>query len=120
LKAHAAFAYRNKAGRREYVRANMRSGPDGALEARSFREKVAGLLSLLIETGGLVELPESMTQVETRGDGRVSAQGVATCHVKPTLTLVRGLDAKQGSRRKRTSRPRHASNLAGALNEDGR
>lgn len=56
----------------------------------------------------------------TRGDGRVSAQGVATCHVKPTLTLVRGLDTKQGSRRKRTSRPRHASNLAGALDEDGR
>jgi hypothetical protein len=56
----------------------------------------------------------------TRGDGRVSAQGVATCHVKPTLTLVRGLDTKQGSRRKRTSRPRHASNLVGALNEEGR
>jgi hypothetical protein len=54
----------------------------------------------------------------TRDDGRVSAQGVATCHVKPTLTLVRGLETKQESRRKRTSRPRHASNLR-ALNEDG-
>jgi hypothetical protein len=39
---------------------------------------------------------------------------VATCHVKPTLTLVRGLETKQESRRKRTSRPRHASNLARA------
>ena len=47
-------------------------------------------------------------------------RALATCHVKPTLTLVRGLETKQESRRKRTSRPRHASNLAGALNEDGR
>jgi hypothetical protein len=39
-------------------------------------------------------------------------RALATCHVKPTLTLVRGLDTKQGSRRKRTSRPSHASNLA--------
>ena len=47
-------------------------------------------------------------------------RALATCHVKPTLTLVRGLETKQEFGRKRTSRPRHASNLVGALNKDGR
>src|SRR5271154_3370207 len=47
-------------------------------------------------------------------------RALATCHVKPTLTLVRGLETKQEFSRKRTSRPRHASNLVGALNKDGR
>jgi molybdopterin molybdotransferase len=62
--ARAAFAYRKKAGRREYVRANLRRGADGALEAVKFPREGAGLLSSLIETDGLVELPESVTQVE--------------------------------------------------------
>jgi molybdopterin molybdotransferase len=65
--AQAAFAYRKKAGRREYVRANLRRGADGALEAVKFPREGAGLLSSLIETDGLVELPESATQVE-RGE----------------------------------------------------
>jgi molybdopterin molybdotransferase len=65
--ARAGFAYRKKAGRREYLRANLRRGPDGALEAVKFPREGAGLLSSLIETDGLVELPESVTQVE-RGE----------------------------------------------------
>ena len=55
----AAFAYRKKAGRREYARAKIRRGADGALEAVKFPREGAGLLSSLIETDGLVELPES-------------------------------------------------------------
>jgi molybdopterin molybdotransferase len=61
----AAFAYRKKAGRREYVRAKIRGGPDGALEAVKFPREGAGLLSSLIETEGLVELSESTTLVES-------------------------------------------------------
>jgi molybdopterin molybdotransferase len=64
MPARAAFAYRKKAGRREYLRANLRRGADGALEAVKFPREGAGLLSSLIETDGLVELPESTTQVE--------------------------------------------------------
>lgn len=60
----AAFAYRKKAGRREYVRAKIRRGADGALEAVKFPREGAGLLSSLIETEGLVELPESAILVE--------------------------------------------------------
>jgi molybdopterin molybdotransferase len=60
----AAFAYRKKAGRREYVRAKIRRGADGALEAVKFPREGAGLLSSLIETEGVVELPESATLVQ--------------------------------------------------------
>jgi molybdopterin molybdotransferase len=62
--ARSTFAYRKKAGRREYVRANLRRGADGALEAVKFPREGAGLLSSLIETDGLVELPEATSRVE--------------------------------------------------------
>jgi molybdopterin molybdotransferase len=64
MPVRAAFAYRKKAGRREYLRANLRRGADGALEAVKFPREGAGLLSSLIETDGLVELPESAMLVE--------------------------------------------------------
>lgn len=60
----AAFAYRKKPARREYVRVFLQKGQDGALEARKFPREGAGLLSSLVETDGVVELPESVTRVE--------------------------------------------------------
>ncbi|MDE5445684.1 molybdopterin molybdenumtransferase MoeA [Bradyrhizobium sp. CSA207] len=60
----AAFTYKKKAGRREYVRATLRRGDDGALEAVKFPREGAGLLSSLVETDGLVELGEDITGVE--------------------------------------------------------
>jgi molybdopterin molybdotransferase len=60
----SAFLYRKKAGRREYLRANIRRGADGGVEAVKFPREGAGLLSSLIETDGLVELPEAATGVE--------------------------------------------------------
>jgi molybdopterin molybdotransferase len=52
----SAFAYRKKAGRREYLRVNIQRTAGGGLEAVKFEKKGAGLLSSLIETDGLVEL----------------------------------------------------------------
>jgi len=60
----AAFSYRKKTGRREYVRASLRRGADGALEAVKFPREGAGLLSSLIDTDGLVELSEDITSIE--------------------------------------------------------
>ena len=60
----AAFSYRKKSGRREYVRASLRSAEDGALEAVKFPREGAGLLSSLIDTDGLVELSEDVTSIE--------------------------------------------------------
>ena len=60
----AAFAYKKKIARREYVRVTLRKGADGALEAAKFPREGAGLLSSLVETDGLVELGEDITRVE--------------------------------------------------------
>jgi molybdopterin molybdotransferase len=60
----AAFSYKKKIGRREYVRVNLRKGAAGALEAVKFPREGAGLLSSLVETEGLVELGEDITLVE--------------------------------------------------------
>ena len=64
MPVRAAFAYRKKIARREYVRANLRKGSDGVLEAVKFPREGAGLLSSLVETDGLVELGEDITKVE--------------------------------------------------------
>jgi molybdopterin molybdotransferase len=61
----AAFAYRKKPKRREYVRVHLRTAADGALEAIKFPREGAGLLSSLVDTAGLVELPETATEVES-------------------------------------------------------
>jgi molybdopterin molybdotransferase len=59
----AAFSYKKKIGRREYVRVNLRHGADGVLEAIKFPREGAGLLSSLVDTDGLVELAEDVTKV---------------------------------------------------------
>jgi molybdopterin molybdotransferase len=63
MPVRAAFTYRKKSGRREYVRVSLRRAEDGALEAQKFPREGAGLLSSLVDTDGLVELPESVTAV---------------------------------------------------------
>jgi molybdopterin molybdotransferase len=63
MPVRAAFAYKKKIARREYVRVSLRRGGDGVLEAIKFPREGAGLLSSLAETDGLVELGEEVTQV---------------------------------------------------------
>jgi molybdopterin molybdotransferase len=64
LPVRAAFAYKKKAGRREYVRTHLRRAEDGTLEAVKFPREGAGLLSSLVDTDGLVELHERLNGVE--------------------------------------------------------
>ena len=71
MPVRAAFAYRKKSGRREYVRVTLRQGADGALEALKFPREGAGLLSSLVDTDGLVELREAVTPVEPGADRRL-------------------------------------------------
>jgi molybdopterin molybdotransferase len=63
LPIRAAFSYRKKIARREYVRVSLRKGRDGVPEAVKFPRDGAGLLSSLVETDGLVELSEEVTLV---------------------------------------------------------
>jgi molybdopterin molybdotransferase len=60
--AEARFAYRKKAGRREYVRVTLTPGamlPD----ARKFPREGAGLLTSLTESDAFAELPEDVTAI---------------------------------------------------------
>jgi molybdopterin molybdotransferase len=63
MPVRAAFSYKKKISRREYVRVNLRKAADGALEAVKFPREGAGLLSSLADTDGLAELGEEVTQV---------------------------------------------------------
>ena len=58
----AAFDYRKKAGRREYVRVSLRSGETGFV-AEKFPREGAGLLTSLTRSDGFAELDEAVTAV---------------------------------------------------------
>ena len=60
----AGFEHKKKPGRREWVRARLEPGEDGVLIARKFPRDGAGILSSLVETDGLVELPETLARLE--------------------------------------------------------
>jgi len=64
MPVRAAFTYKKKIGRREYVRVNLRKGENGVLEAIKFPREGAGLLSSLVDTDGLAELGEEIERVE--------------------------------------------------------
>jgi molybdopterin molybdotransferase len=64
MPVRAAFTYKKKIARREYVRVTLRKASDGGLEAIKFPREGAGLLSSLVDTDGLVELGEEVTLVE--------------------------------------------------------
>lgn len=64
LPVRAAFAYKKKTGRREYVRVSLAQGSDGVMEAAKYRQDGAGVLSSLTETHGLAELTEDATGVK--------------------------------------------------------
>jgi molybdopterin molybdotransferase len=64
MPVRAAFAYKKKAGRREYVRVKLTRAPDGAVEAVKHAQEGAGVITSLTETDGLVELPEQATRIE--------------------------------------------------------
>ncbi len=64
LPVRAAFAYRKKKDRREYVRVALRRAPDGELEAVKYPQDGAGILTSLTETDGLLEFPEDVTEIE--------------------------------------------------------
>jgi molybdopterin molybdotransferase len=63
LPVTSAFAYRKKAGRREFVRVRLEIAPDGRALARKHPQDGAGVLTSLTMSDGLVVLPEASTSV---------------------------------------------------------
>ncbi|WP_119677889.1 molybdopterin molybdotransferase MoeA [Indioceanicola profundi] len=59
----AAFDYKKKKDRREYVRVRLARAADGAWEAHKFPRDGAGILSSMVEADGLMELGEEITKL---------------------------------------------------------
>ena len=78
LPVRAAFNYRKKAGRREYVRVALKRTADGGVEALKHKQEGAGVLTSLTETDGLVELADckGLRRVYLY-DTKVTAPGIA-------------------------------------------
>jgi molybdopterin molybdotransferase len=64
LPARAAFSYKKRKGRREYVRVALRMATDGAIDAVKHPQDGAGVLTSLTQTDGLAELGEEVTSIE--------------------------------------------------------
>jgi molybdopterin molybdotransferase len=64
MPARAAFSYKKRKGRREYVRVALRTAADGVIEAVKHAQDGAGVITSLTETDGLAELTEDVTSVE--------------------------------------------------------
>jgi molybdopterin molybdotransferase len=64
LPVRAAFAYKKKKDRREYVRVALRVATDGEVEAVKHPQDGAGILTSLTETDGLLEFPEEVTAIK--------------------------------------------------------
>ena len=64
MPARAAFSYKKRKGRREYVRVALRTGGDGMIDAVKYPQDGAGVLTSLTETDGLAEHGEDVTNIE--------------------------------------------------------
>ncbi len=64
LPVRAAFAYKKRKGRREYVRVKLVRATDGGIDAVKHEQDGAGVITSLTETDGLIELLEDTTTIE--------------------------------------------------------
>ena len=60
----AGFGHRKKKHRREWLRVSLEADGAGGWVARKFPREGAGILSSMVESDGLVELPEDLTELE--------------------------------------------------------
>lgn len=60
----AGFTAKKKPGRQEYLRATLTRAPDGVLTAVKHPRDGSAVLSSLVESDGLIEIPEATTRIE--------------------------------------------------------
>lgn len=63
IRVAAGFSHSKKAERREWLRARLERAADGSLRAEKFPRQGSGLISSLVQSDGLVEIPEDVTHV---------------------------------------------------------
>ncbi|MDQ2105411.1 molybdopterin molybdotransferase MoeA [Azospirillum isscasi] len=59
----AGFEFKKKAGRREFLRARLATGPDGRPVAHKFPSDSSGVLTSMVEADGLVDMPMDATAI---------------------------------------------------------
>lgn len=59
----AAFEMNKKAGRREWLRASLRADEAGQMHAHKYPSQGSGILTSMVASDGLVELPEDLERV---------------------------------------------------------
>jgi molybdopterin molybdotransferase len=64
MPARAAFSYKKRKDRREYVRVTLRPAGEGIVEAVKYPQDGAGVITSLTQTDGLAELSEDVTTIE--------------------------------------------------------
>ncbi len=64
FRVRADFSHKKKKDRREWVRARLVSDSEAGWRAVKFPREGAGILSSMVESEGLVELPEDLTVIE--------------------------------------------------------
>ena len=60
----AAFAMNKKSGRREWLRATLKRDENGRVQAHKYPAQGSGILTSMVASDGLVELPESLERVD--------------------------------------------------------
>jgi molybdopterin molybdotransferase len=60
FKVRSAFSHSKKPGRREWLRGRLERNADGTLLVKKYRSDGSGILSSMVESDGLIELPEDM------------------------------------------------------------
>ncbi len=60
----SAFSLKKKAGRTEWLRAQLQSDDNGVVSVNRHPKQGSGILSSLIEADGLIEAPEDLTNIE--------------------------------------------------------
>ena len=63
FQVRADFDHHKKPNRREWIRARLVADADGMLSVKKFERQGAGILTSLVASDGLVELPEDMTDL---------------------------------------------------------
>jgi len=63
----AAFEMDKKAGRREWLRSNLKPGEDGQVWVHKYPSQGSGILTSMVASDGLVELPEDLVRID-KGD----------------------------------------------------
>ena len=58
------FSFRKKKGRKEFLRVKIKTNANGEIKVTNYHNTGAGVFSSIVETDGLIELPENLTYLK--------------------------------------------------------